>query len=74
MTLNRKGGMMPALEIVGIPEIADRLGVPRPTLDTWRRRGELPEPGYMIGNRPAWRWSVIRTWALRTGANRKPLT
>lgn len=58
---------MPALELVGIVEIADRLKVNRGTVDLWRHRDLLPEPDYTIGGRPAWRWSTIRRWADRTG-------
>lgn len=56
-------------EPVGIPEIAERLGVKRPTVDQWRWRGLLPEPDYTIGGRPAWEWDTIRAWAETT--NRK---
>lgn len=52
---------------VGLAEIADRLGVQRQTVDTWRHRGLLPEPRWTVGGRPAWDWPTIRAWAERTG-------
>lgn len=52
---------------LGIPEIAERLGVQRETVDQWRARGILPDPDWTVGGRPAWRWSTIRRWARETG-------
>lgn len=54
-------------ELVGLKEIATKLKVKRATVDTWRRRGDLPEPTFTIGGRPAWRWAAIRRWARDTG-------
>ena len=56
-----------ALEPVGLLEIAERLGVARSTVDKWRIRGLLPEPRWVVGGRPAWPWTEIRTWAEETG-------
>jgi len=58
--------MAPA-ELVGIAEIAERLEYSRQTIDNLRTRGDLPEPEYTIGKRPAWRWSTIKRWAIKTG-------
>jgi predicted DNA-binding transcriptional regulator AlpA len=55
-----------ACDPVGIPEIAERLRVKRPTVDVWRTRGLLPEPRWTVGGRPAWNWSDIQTWAKDT--------
>lgn len=53
---------------VGLEEIVARLGVKRVTADTWRTRKNLPEPTWpSVGGRPAWRWQVIRDWAIETG-------
>lgn len=54
-------------EPVGIAEIADRLGVKRPTVDIWRQRNLLPEPRWTVGGRPAWNWPDIQGWAEETG-------
>lgn len=57
--------------LVGLGEIAARLGVKRDTADHWRSRGVLPEPdpADAAGRRPRWPWHVIRAWALATGRN-----
>lgn len=52
---------------VGIIEIAERLGVKRQTVDTWRLRGLLPEPRWTVGGRPCWDWTDIEAWAKETG-------
>lgn len=52
---------------VGIPEIAQRLGVKRPTVDVWRTRGLLPEPRWTVGGRPAWEWADVEAWAKGSG-------
>lgn len=51
------------VEPVGIVEIAERLGYPRPTIDQWRARGIFPEPKGLVGGRPAWDWPDIQAWA-----------
>lgn len=68
--------------IVGLEEIAGRLGVKRATADKWRTRSRrqddlgtprwqrnerLPEAPGIVGGRPAWPWQVISEWAIRTG-------
>lgn len=63
-------------DLVGIPEIAERLGVARRTVVAWRYRHHrrpikppwlpFPEP-FSIGGRPIWRWSDIEEWARATG-------
>jgi predicted DNA-binding transcriptional regulator AlpA len=54
-------------ELVGIPEVAELLGVKRETVDKWRRRGRLPEPGWVVGGSPVWEAGEIRAWAKTTG-------
>jgi len=54
-------------DIVGLAEIAERLGVQRRTVDRWRERGVLPDPTWTVGGRPAWEWSTIEAWARATG-------
>lgn len=51
---------------VGIRNIADRLGVPRPTVKGWNLRGLMPPPTYPdVSGNPAWEWSVIERWLER---------
>jgi predicted DNA-binding transcriptional regulator AlpA len=54
---------------VGIPEIAELLGVERPTVDKWLTRGLLPERDYPVpvGGRRPWKAGTIYRWAQKTG-------
>lgn len=52
---------------VGIPEIAEKLGVRRATVDQWGQRGLLPPRDWTVGGRPAWNWPTIHGWAEATG-------
>ena len=52
---------------VGIPEIAERAGVKRGTVDVWRDRKIFPAPDYTIGGRPAWEWATCWEWLKQTG-------
>ena len=59
-------------EPVGAIEIADRLGVKPATVYQWRYLGRLPEPDWVVGGRPSWKWSTIERWAIDTGRLAKP--
>jgi hypothetical protein len=52
---------------VGTVEIAERLGVTRRTVETWRYRQLLPEARWTVGGGPAWQWRDIERWARETG-------
>lgn len=54
-------------DLVGISDIAARLGYPRNTVEMWRKRRRLPEPDYIFGASPVWRWTRIEQWARDTG-------
>ena len=58
---------MTALDIVGIKEIAERLGVKPQTAATWRVRNLLPPEEGTVSGAPAWNWSTIEQWARQTG-------
>jgi predicted DNA-binding transcriptional regulator AlpA len=57
---------------VGIPEVAEKLGVKRATVDQWIQRGLLPEPDWTVGGRPAWNWPTVWRWAEETGRAPQP--
>jgi len=48
--------------LLGIAEIAARLGVPRVTVAQWRVRGKLPEPTAMLAMGPVWDEATIAEW------------
>lgn len=52
---------------VSLAEIAQRLGVQHNTAQVWNKRGRLPPPTWRLAIGPVWDWSVIWTWAKRTG-------
>jgi hypothetical protein len=58
---------VPELDIVGVKEIAERLGVKQQTAAAWRHRGLLPPPEGTVSGAPAWRWQTIEEWATATG-------
>jgi len=55
------------LDIVGLKEIAERLGVKQQTAAAWRYRGLLPAPEGTVSGAPAWNWATIDTWARSSG-------
>lgn len=57
-----------ALDIVGLRDIADMLGVDGRTPNIWRYRGILPpEDAIISGTIPVWRRETITAWANATG-------
>lgn len=58
---------MSFLDIVGVKEIAERLGVRPQTAATWRVRNLLPPEEGTVSGAPAWNWSTIENWARQTG-------
>lgn len=53
--------------MVGLREIAQRLGVKPQTAAAWRVRGLLPAEEGVVSGAPCWRWSTIEAWASATG-------
>jgi hypothetical protein len=60
---------LPASDLVGTQEIADRLGLShRETVNTLRRRhADFPAPFGRIGAVRIWSWTDVEAWARRTG-------
>lgn len=58
---------MSTIDIVGIKEIAERLGVKPQTAAAWRVRGLLPPEEGTVSGSPAWSWATIQRWAHETG-------
>ncbi len=56
-----------SLDIVGLKEIAERLGVKQQTAAAWRYRGLLPPEEGTVSGAPAWTWATIDGWATATG-------
>lgn len=54
-------------DIVGIKEIAERLGRKPQTAALWRHRGLLPVEEGTVSGAPAWHWETIARWAASTG-------
>lgn len=55
------------VDVVGIMEIAARLGVSHQTVKQWSAAGLLPEPRWRVSGRPAFDWEEIQEWAEKTG-------
>lgn len=49
-------------ELLGISEIQEVSGLARATLDTYRWRGSLPEPDYVISTHPIWKRATVEAW------------
>lgn len=47
------------LDLVGTTEIATRCEVDPATVRSWRVRGNLPDPEWVIGRVPIWRWPTV---------------
>jgi predicted DNA-binding transcriptional regulator AlpA len=55
-------------DIVGVAEIADRLGVERNTIHRWRERHpDFPEPAAVLKGSLIWAWPDVAAWAKATG-------
>lgn len=55
-------------ELVGVAEIADRLGVGTSVVHDWRRRHDaFPQPIARLSMGLIWSWPDVEDWARRTG-------
>lgn len=49
--------------LVGVPEIAERLGVDKRTVHRWRGRDDFPTPLERLASGPVWDWPDVDQWA-----------
>jgi len=55
-------------DLVGVAEIAQRLGMGTSVVHDWRRRHEeFPEPVLRLRMGLVWSWKEIASWAKQTG-------
>ena len=49
-------------EVLSQKGFAARTGFPVTTIQTYRKRGWLPEPDLMVDNKPLWKASSVDAW------------
>ena len=57
---------MSPLDLVGVPEIAEMLGVSRPSVWRYLRRDDFPEPEAQVRGKRLWKRAAVERWARRT--------
>lgn len=55
------------LDLVGVAEIADRLGWDKRRVSTYVARGTFPEPVARLAMGQVWRWEDVERVALQRG-------
>jgi uncharacterized protein YjcR len=53
---------MSPIQVMGIAEIADTLGMRPATVAQWYRRGKLPKPDAVLKMGPVWKEATIERW------------
>ena len=54
------------LDLVGVPEIAEMLGVSRPSVWRYVRRNDFPQPEAQVSGKRLWKRVTVQRWAKRT--------
>ena len=54
------------LDLVGVPEIAEMLGVSRPSVWRYVRRDDFPEPDAQVSGKRLWKRATVERWAKKT--------
>jgi predicted DNA-binding transcriptional regulator AlpA len=57
---------MARIDLVGAPEIAELLGVSRPSVWRYVRRDDFPEPELQVQGKRLWRRTAVERWAKKT--------
>jgi predicted DNA-binding transcriptional regulator AlpA len=57
---------MGSLDLVGVPEIAEMLGVSRPSVWRYVRRDDFPEPDAQVSGKRLWKRVTVERWAKKT--------
>jgi predicted DNA-binding transcriptional regulator AlpA len=57
---------MSPLDLVGVPEIAEMLGVSRPSVWRYVRRDDFPEPEAQVSGKRLWKRATVQRWAKQT--------
>jgi predicted DNA-binding transcriptional regulator AlpA len=52
-----------SMPLVGVPEIARRLGVDQSTVYRWRERPDFPSPLEQLASGSVWDWADIEQWS-----------
>jgi transposase-like protein len=61
-------GKVDPADLVGVAEIADRLGVGTSVVHDWRRRhSDFPKPLVRLRMGLVWAWPQVDRWARSTG-------
>lgn len=50
------------MTLLGLAELAARLGMPPATVRQWSRRGKLPPPDQQLAMGPVWTEATIERW------------
>ncbi len=61
------------LDVVGVDDIASRLGVEPRIAANWHATGALPDPDYRWEAGAAWRWGTIERWTHGRGRAVSPI-
>src|SRR2546421_2401511 len=54
------------LDLLGVPEIAELLGVSRPSVWRYVRREDFPEPDAQVSGKRLWKRVTVERWAKKT--------
>ena len=72
-SLRRPDSKSPLIDLVGVDDIASRLGVQPRIAATWYATGALPDPDYRWEAGDAWMWDTIEKWTHGRGRAVSPI-